>query len=74
MVGKGNKWILALILLVALALISGTAAAKDRVVKAFTGKEYVVALLDPGTIMVSDGITHIRNQVYLMYYESTDPR
>jgi hypothetical protein len=42
--------------------------------KAFTATETVVGYLDPGTTTISDGIARIRNQVILVYYNTSDSR
>jgi hypothetical protein len=40
---------------------------------AFTSTQYTIAVLDPGTSFVSDGILHIRGYVELAYSEGSYP-
>jgi len=42
--------------------------------RAFTATEYPLAVLDPGTLFVSDGILHLRGMVTLALDVVSDPR
>ena len=75
---KKHLILVTLILMVALLLAAGTAAAAATVTE-FSGTEYLVALIDPGTLTVPGDKDpphnfHGRGRVWEAYHDTTDAR